>query len=66
MKTKLFMFTWRSNFGNEMMIIEAMSKESAYILGFSKGLPDKECAIDDYECEELEITNTERIVHVSY
>ncbi len=58
MNTKLFKFTWQTNYGESVALVEAIDKDEAISL-FESGI-----LWDNYDCEEIILTGVSRIISI--
>jgi hypothetical protein len=58
MITKLFKFTWNTNYGERVAIVEAFNKDEAISL-FPFGI-----LWDGYDCEEIILTGIPNIISI--
>jgi hypothetical protein len=58
MNTKLFKFTWQTNYGESVALVEALDKDEAISL-FEPGI-----LWDGYDCEEVILTGTSHIISI--
>ena len=58
MNTKLFKFTWNTNYGERVALVEAFNKDEAILL-FPFGI-----LWDGYDCEEIILTGKQNIISI--
>ena len=58
MKTKLFKFTWDTNYGERVALVEATSKSEGLSL-FEEGI-----VWDGYHCEEIKMAGIPNIISI--
>lgn len=58
MNTKLFKFTWCTNYGEKVALVEAINEDEAVSM-FKPGV-----LWDNFDCEEIVLTGLSRIISI--